>query len=441
MKKFFEKKKMDFKFKKAGTGHSLSEDTSSKSTAASTSNQASGGAARSRPTQDSQRAGEAALARMDTRPDSALGTSHKSVQLQVKREMEQEKKAAEAASQYNRQLSGPEEVKLDSAPILSVQRVLFYCTLSPKCVPKSEIESHIRECLLMKLAEDPIEATSAMIHTLNKDKDKVKVGRETICKYLDNIIGNPQDEKFRKVRIQNKAFQERVASLEGTEEFLQSVGFTRQMLPHQESEAEFFVLSEEYATDTDRLSAIKETLLSTEPIQVKLDRNLQVFKASSNASKFHLPDEFYNLTSEEIKREQQSRTDTVERFAQLRTKAMREREELKEIRKYNYTLLRVRFPDGILLQGVFRVREKVSALIEFVRKNLENDWMPFVLCTSTGQKLTDEDAMLVTSQLVPAAVVNFSWDQSVMGDIAAAQGSVQQNQYLKPELLALIQSL
>lgn len=35
----------------------------------------------------------------------------------------------------------------------------------------------------------------------------------------------------------------------------------------------------------------------------------------------------------------------------LRTRAMREKEEQREMRKYNYTLLRVRFPDGYILQG------------------------------------------------------------------------------------------
>lgn len=35
----------------------------------------------------------------------------------------------------------------------------------------------------------------------------------------------------------------------------------------------------------------------------------------------------------------------------LRTKAMREKEEQRERKKYNYTLLRIRLPDGNLLQG------------------------------------------------------------------------------------------
>lgn len=47
------------------------------------------------------------------------------------------------------------------------------------------------------------------------------------------------------------------------------------------------------------------------------------------------------------------RMETVERNAMLRTKAMRERDEQRERRKYNYTLLRVRFPDGTILQGLY----------------------------------------------------------------------------------------
>lgn len=45
------------------------------------------------------------------------------------------------------------------------------------------------------------------------------------------------------------------------------------------------------------------------------------------------------------------RSDLVEKNAMLRTKAMREKEDQRERRKYNYSLLRIRLPDGNLLQG------------------------------------------------------------------------------------------
>jgi hypothetical protein len=47
-----------------------------------------------------------------------------------------------------------------------------------------------------------------------------------------------------------------------------------------------------------------------------------------------------------------SRTEAVERSLMLRTKAMREKEEKREMRKYRYAVIRIRFPDGILLQVI-----------------------------------------------------------------------------------------
>ena len=47
------------------------------------------------------------------------------------------------------------------------------------------------------------------------------------------------------------------------------------------------------------------------------------------------------------------RTEEIERNSQLRTKATREAEIQKNLRRYRYALIRVRFPDGILLQGIY----------------------------------------------------------------------------------------
>ena len=41
----------------------------------------------------------------------------------------------------------------------------------------------------------------------------------------------------------------------------------------------------------------------------------------------------------------------MERNAVLKTKATRDLEEQRRMRRYRYTLLRIRFPDGIMLQG------------------------------------------------------------------------------------------
>ncbi len=57
--------------------------------------------------------------------EAGLGTSAKSIKLQVKKELEQERKAAALAEQY----SEPKEVILDGAPMLAVSGVFFKCPL------------------------------------------------------------------------------------------------------------------------------------------------------------------------------------------------------------------------------------------------------------------------------------------------------------------------
>ncbi|MEQ2159546.1 hypothetical protein GOODEAATRI_024165 [Goodea atripinnis] len=107
----------------------------------------------------------------------------------------------------------------------------------------------------------------------------------------------------------------------------------------------------------------------------------------------------------------------------LRTKAMREKEEQRERRKYNYTLIRLRLPDGNLLQVVaasltgmvitqqrmvcdlfaatFYAWDRLPALFEFVRESLVDGWQPFEIIAPGGQKLQEsEEVTLVECNLV-----------------------------------------
>ena len=41
------------------------------------------------------------------------------------------------------------------------------------------------------------------------------------------MINNPEEEKYRKIRKNNKVFAEKIAPLEGTEEYLEAIGFVK----------------------------------------------------------------------------------------------------------------------------------------------------------------------------------------------------------------------
>lgn len=74
-----------------------------------------------------------------------------------------------------------------------------------------------------------------------------------------------------------------------------------------ETTEEYYVLKEEVLTKLEDLKDYKDQLLNSEPVRVQLDRQLCIFKPSPQAAQFELPNDFYSLTAEELKREQRLR--------------------------------------------------------------------------------------------------------------------------------------
>lgn len=438
MRKFFQEIKADLKFKTAGPGQKLSEP----SRAPRESPKAAAAAPKPRqgPTDEAQMAAAAALARMEGKPKAKLASSQEAIRSQVRKELMAEAAAAERGLGAEEEDTAP--AAEEGAAALSVSGVYFICPLTGAVVRKDRKEQHLREAIQSYFSVDPVAASIMEIHTFNKDRERVRVGLETVAKYLDNIYLHPEEEKYRKIKLQNKVFQERISCLEGIHRFFQAIGFETKTLPipGQETTEEFYVLKEDVLSRLEDLKHYKEQLLSSEPVRARLDRQLCVFKPSPEAARFELPPDFYNLTAEELKREQRLRTEAVEKASMLRTRAMREKEEQREMRKYNYTLVRVRFPDGYLLQGTFNARESVSALYAFVREALRDDWLPFELLGPGGLKLTDENLAFNECGLVPSALLTLAWDAALMADIQAA-GEEQPRSPLKPEILARVQIL
>ncbi|NWR07644.1 UBXN6 protein, partial [Paradoxornis webbianus] len=436
MRKFFQEIKADLKFKTAGPGQRLSEPSRApkekpKAEVAPKPRQA--------PTDEAQRAAAAALARLELKPKGkAPCSSQETVRNQVRKEL-----MAEAAASETRLSMEEEEREEEGAAAPSVSGVYFICPLTGAVVRKDQKEKQLREAIEAYSSVDPVAASIMEIQTFNKDREKVRACVETMAKYLDNICLHPEEEKYRKIKLQNKVFQERISCLEGTHKFFQAVGFETKTLPvpGQESPEEFYVLREDVLGRLEELKGRREQLLSSEPVRARLHRQLTVFRPSPAAARFELPHDFFSLSAEELRREQRLRTEAVEKAAMLRTRAMREKEEQREMRKYNYTLLRVRFPDGYILQGTFYARESVSVLYNFVREALRDDWLPFELLGPGGLKLTDENLAFNECGLVPSALLSLAWDAAVMADVAAAEQEQERRCPLRPELLDSAQTL
>ncbi|CAI8608143.1 unnamed protein product [Vicia faba] len=74
---------------------------------------------------------------------------------------------------------------------------------------------HLRECLRSLKREH------------KGENARIRRGFETLLVYVGNVVKNPKEEKFRKIRLSNPLFQDRVGSLDGGVEFLELCGFER----------------------------------------------------------------------------------------------------------------------------------------------------------------------------------------------------------------------
>ncbi|OQV19894.1 UBX domain-containing protein 6 [Hypsibius exemplaris] len=456
LKKFFEKTKKDVKFKAAGQGHSLgrSDDRPSVQPGPSHNNQRAAQTAHSAsttgrpgPSDTNQRAAQAALARLEQRMGAMGGNAN--LLREVYTEMGYSRVEVEAGAGASTSAgssgvggSGSSHKTGNEAaehPVLAVEGVFYKCpVIGPFVLPRDEMEKKIQEFLREQLAIDPTITSAVMLATFNKDKEKLQSGRETLRKYLENILQQPGEEKYRKIRVQNKAFQERVLALEAADKFLEAAGFQKVTISNEGKDEDFFQLPS--ADDlTDRLTLMLEYLDQAEPVLAELDRGIRVFRPSGAVSHFNLPEDFYSRTAEELQEEYARRRADLEKSQTLRTRAMREQDTQRSARKHRFTVLRIRMPGpdgGFILQGTFGAYEKLSAVEAFVRENLINEQLPFVLTTAVGNRLSNVEARLNELDLVPAAIMNF---QSLLP--VPPSGRNADIPFLKEESMALMQIL
>lgn len=196
------------------------------------------------------------------------------------------------------------------------------------------------------------------------------------------------------------------------------------------------------------LQLAQDTFMTAEPIQVQLDRNLKIFQPTKERSSVppmqQLPQDplFYNTTVGDILREKKRQKDIVEKEEMLRTKAMRERDEKPEpMIQYKYTVIRVRMPDGIIIQTIFQSHDFLSILFDYLRSHcLVHNWLPFTLTSNADRRVyTSQDEQSITFNqcgLVPAAILSFQWNEQALRDIVAQTPNFPANIFIKPEVLA-----
>lgn len=125
--------------------------------------------------------------------------------------------------------------------------------------------------------------------------------------YAENIIRNKDEEKYRKIRLTNKTFMEKVLPIKGAVEFLKSIGFVKRKIVHLDQEEDFLVFPEESLDNLALVQTTVDDLQSAERIQLVLDRNVQVLLPSQASTNVSLPSDFFVMSPAELKTEQLKR--------------------------------------------------------------------------------------------------------------------------------------
>jgi len=146
------------------------------------------------------------------------------------------------------------------------------------------------------------------------------------------------------------------------------------------------------------------------------DRELVVYNISQVASLQDIPvdevaDDFFEVTVSDVR---MMFTDLQKRVSDysdqpLVTQALKRSEmEAKMLARYPHVIIRVQFPDGFVVQGIFRPLETVFALHKFVKELLHDQGLDFYLYTTPPKTvLKDFTATLIEASLVPMTRVFF----------------------------------
>ncbi|KAK3043081.1 hypothetical protein RJ639_001196 [Escallonia herrerae] len=326
---------------------------------------------------------------------------------------------------------------------------VFECPVCGKgYASEEEVYAHVDNCL-SSVKEDNVVGVSQLGVSGNgleaKSELEACVGAylsgkpsdgavEVVVRLLRNVVREPENVKFRRVRMGNVKIKEAVSDVAGGVELLEFVGFEL-----KDEGGEMFALME--VPSTERILVIKDAIELLEPQKVenlpvttsakvdepvelkKVDRQCDVLEwqwpelgrvtytsmmtllgdvkeswpssagsflhvstiselilmvlnfitcqirvffsvPESVAAKIQLPDSFYNLSAEELKREAELRRKKNAESQLLIPKSFKEKQAKAARRRYTKTVIRIQFPDGVVLQGVFSPREPTSALYE-----------------------------------------------------------------------------
>ncbi|XP_012278680.1 tether containing UBX domain for GLUT4 isoform X4 [Orussus abietinus] len=155
------------------------------------------------------------------------------------------------------------------------------------------------------------------------------------------------------------------------------------------------------------------------------ERNALVFNQADARAIPHdeLPSSFFELTVDDVRllwRDAKRRREELEETP-LAISAHRQLQEdkntLNQLNKYRRTVIRIQFPNQMVLQGLFGPLETIQAIIDFVKIYLSDPDSEFVLYTTPPKKVLSPSSRLIEEHLVPSAIIHYSGQSDLKTEV------------------------
>ncbi|KAH9061615.1 hypothetical protein Ae201684P_020950 [Aphanomyces euteiches] len=347
---------------------------------------------------------------------------------------------------------------------------------SPLEVVKMSDNANIQYVEDVNMGEDdtsdkiPVLSTyEAIQHVRNNCFDAVsKTVVLTLMKIVCNLLSNPGDTKVRSIRVGNVKFNENVGKHLGGLAFLNSIGFEfdankeflvltnenssvlQQSLDILHSEADdlgidksqrpvVIVPTNSTSVDFDAFKPIitrvqaqprgaSITEIRLENLKKKEEVLLAVNIPPRNPRMFFPHEQLPAMSSVQsnsgvatssdaqlLAKAMRTRQEEAEKSQAFRTRAMRELDEMQKKTVFQSTVLRIRFPDQVTLQGAFHPNETIPSLVSFLKEHLHDDAPKFSLYITPPKQTFDLASTKTFTELnlVPAALVYLAWTTPV----------------------------
>eukprot|EP00803_Ostreobium_quekettii_P004032 evm.model.scf_665.4 EVM.evm.TU.scf_665.4 scf_665:34511-37310(-) len=283
----------------------------------------------------------------------------------------------------------------------------------------------------MDLRSHPIETPQLLmvgIGLLVSDASNAQ-SAQVLRRVLRNILGNPSEQKYRRLRLDNPKIVENVVAVNGALDILRACGFEEQVM---EGTERFMVMPESAelgpAREAVRLldlhfpvPAPATGTAQPPPSQSSTPQPLAQPAARPRNTKLLLPrpteadipDWFFQRTGGEIRMQYLAAKKAREDSQVLMTKAYREQlQAAKRGPPPDHAVIRIRLPEGVLLQGEFGAREPLTSILEWVAEQARDPTRTFELYLPTRQVLPVV-GLVKDADLMPTTLMNFRFSDEI----------------------------